>query len=144
MASPAQVIAQLIRDKGLGNAHDHTTWPVSVGFMADSPHNAITVYGTEGRQDGRLMKTGERIEHPGIQVRVRSLKYTDGRAKADAIALMFDTQSSGVTVAIPADGSYFIQNVSRTGSVIELGPNEEDPNRRLDFTVNAVLTLRKL
>src|SRR5678816_1809962 len=84
----ANIIRQLMLETSLGG----TDWPVFVGYLPDLPDNAICVYDTAGRLDGRIMRTGEQIEHAGIQTRVRGLNYLAVQAKALAIADMFDVQ----------------------------------------------------
>ncbi len=140
-AAPADVLRQLLIDLGLG-VEAGNTWPIFVGFLNDEdqniPANALCVYDTSGKLDGRIMQTGEQVEHPGIQIRIRSLEYPVGFEKAKNITLALDAVRH-VLVTVGAD-LYLIQNVSRAGAIIPLGV-ESTEQRRFHFTVNAMLTL---
>lgn len=140
MTSPAAVIRQLLIDLGLGSATSDEEWPVFTSFLPDVSNFAICVYDTPGHPDGRIMATGERIIHPGIQIRVIATIYETGRAKAEAIALALDG-TIRTNVVISSEESYLVHNVSRMGSVLSLGVPEEGDRRRHHFTVNAVMTV---
>ena len=140
-SSAAQVIYQLLLDLGLAEESDGS-WPVFISFLPDLPHVILVVYDTAGTEDGRIMD-GEKIEHPGIQVSVRSPLYLDGWRKARAIADAFDDQLR-TDVVIDSDGTYRIQNISRQGNILPVGVDEEDGQRRHYFTINAVVTFAEL
>ena len=140
MSSPADVIRQLLIDLELGAEVDGS-WPVFVSFLPGAPDNALCVYDTAGRMDGRVMATGEKITHPGVQIVVRGSIYPDSRRKAEDIALAFDAQQ-GATIVMDSVDSYILQNVSRSGDIIPLGVEQEGDRRRHLFTVNVVVTMR--
>ena len=140
MIPTAEIIRQLIIDESLGTAAG--TWPVLVSFLPNTPENAICVYDTAGTMNGRLMVSGLKIEHPGIQIRVRGSSYLLARAKAYAIAEMLDEQRR-VSIALDSEDSYTIHNVSRSGTVVPIGIEEEGDRRRHHFTINAVTTITK-
>ncbi len=114
------------------------SWP---GYTADepsSPDNVVTVYGTTGRDFGRIMIDGERPEHEGFQVRVRAVDHPTGFRKARALAVALDTlvyrqQVSGGTLS---PNVYCVHSISRTSNVIPLG-KETPKSRRKLFTINA-------
>lgn len=135
----AEIIRQLLIDLDLGESSG-SAWTVFVSFLPTSPDQAIAVYDTAALSDGRLMGTGERIEHPGFQIRVRGSNYPDVRNKADEIALALDTQQN--TSVTTSDGTFEILNISRLGGLIHLGIDETD-QRRHHITINAVTTIRK-
>jgi hypothetical protein len=141
MSTPAEVIRQLLLDLSLG--FESGDWSVYVSFLPDRPDSAICVYDTMGRQDGRIMATGEQIEHPGVQVRVRGQNYIETHAKATAIARALDLQMR-TEVVISTEEAYRLDNVSRTSPIIPLGVEEEGDRRRHNFTINAVLTLQEI
>lgn len=145
MATPAQLIRRLIVAQGLaldtGVAGD---WRSFTAFLPDEINNAVVVYDTVGKIDGRLMGSGIQIEKPGIQVMVRGVSYPDAWKKSQDIATMLDLNASGTSVAITGDGIYSIQNVSRTGTILSLGPEEVGTLRRYSFTINAIMTYRKM
>lgn len=143
MRAPSDIIYHLLL--ALGHGTDPTgedTWPIFVGFLPDAPDEALCVYDTAGRQDGRLMSDGTQIIHPGIQIRVRGKIYLDTYDKIRDIALDLDAQADTV-VTIAAGEDYIVQNVSRTGDIIPLGVEEIDGRRTHHFTLNAVITLNE-
>lgn len=145
MKPAADIVRLLLLQLGYGEENQSSNWAVFVGFVPDDPDNAIVVFDTAGMPDGRLMTTGERIEHPGIQIRVRGLEYAVTRNRAEAIALALDAQHNA---EIDLDeesvsASYIVQNITRTGMIMPLGAEESD-RRRFHFTINAILTLRKV
>lgn len=139
--SPAQIIASLVIASGRANLPGQSGgWPLTYNLMPDSPDNFITIYDTDGSGDGRIMRTGEMIRHPGIQLRVRAQTHGIGYTKAIAIATYWDSVASS-TVTI--DGkNYRVQNISRRGDILALG--QEPGKTRVHFTVNAILTLKQL
>lgn len=141
MTPIADIVARLLVQVNISDDLNGA-WPTYVSFFPDVGQGVV-VYETPGEQDGRIMLTGERIERPGIQIRVRSQDYSDASNKAWAIAKKLDEQSNAEVVIDSAE-AYTIQNISRRGTPIDLGPEGEDgSNRRFNFTVNAVVTYRK-
>jgi len=138
MSSPADVIYQLLIDLGLGSSSGE--WPVFVGFLPDSPDEAICVYDTAGMSDGRYLATGYRVEHPGIQIRVRGKDYQTTFEKVQSIAETLDLQSR-IVVVLSSEEAYSVINVSRTGTILPLGIDEATGRRCHHFSLNAVLTL---
>jgi hypothetical protein len=143
MHSPADIIYQLLLDLNLGT--EDGDWKMFVGFLPDlSPtqasDNAIAVYDTAGKFDGRLMYSGHQVEHPGVQIRVVGPVYPDTWEKVNAIALALDGVGK-VSVAVSSEEAYVVANVSRSGSIIPMGMEEEGDRRRHNFTINAMLTL---
>jgi hypothetical protein len=140
MSSPnADILRQIIIDNDLGS--DNGTWPVFTGFLPDDSDAAICVYDTTGTKDGRIMRTGESIIHPGAQVRVRSGIYPDALKRIQEIAETLEA-AFGITVDQPPD-SYYIQNISRTGDLLYMGVELAGDRRRFNFTLNVILTVRK-
>lgn len=147
--APADVIRWLLINLGLGIAPtvaDLTDWQVSAEKERDSPDNTITVYDTDGADDGRSMVDGTIFYHYGFQVRVRGHSHQLGWRKANDIrtALAKNVSFTDVTVndGISA-GNYVVYSVVRIGGVLSLG--WDDPNtRRHLFTVNALVTLRQV
>lgn len=141
--SPAVVIRTLLIAAGVGVdavATPAGQWPVFVSTLpegTDVKDNALCVYDTSGVMDGRIQKTGESIEHPGIQVRIRSGDYAAGFAKAKAAAAALDgIKMSAVTVGAE---SAKVQSVTR-GAVMSLGPEPQN-RRRVSFTINGIVTM---
>ena len=141
MTSPADIIRELC---GIllhtDVAGSPVTWPGYVGFLPDFPAEAAGFYDEKGVDDGRLM-SGTKIEHDGIQIVIRSPVYQDGWNKAMDIALALDIQNN-VSVDVVSDTEYIVVNVSRIGTVLSVGVDAKDGQRRHYFTINAKMTYR--
>ena len=81
--SQADILAKYLHNEDLltQQATDDE-WPTTVGFMPESDEDAIAVFNTTPKLSGRLHKTGLTLEHPGIQIRVRSQDEQVGYGKA--------------------------------------------------------------
>lgn len=144
MSSPAQVIRRLLIQLTLAPDSLTAVWAPFTAFLPDAPDTAMVVYDTAGTQDGRIMRTGEKIEHPGIQIRFRSSNYPAAWEKAKAVADALDALPVGTIVAmVPTSETWRVQNVSRTGAILTAGIEEEGDRKRHNLTINAILTMRK-
>lgn len=142
--SPADILGQLLVLMGVGTEPtDDLSWPVYVANEPDLPDNCITVYDTAGRDDGRMQVSGERAEHHGVQVRIRSTTHPIGYLKAREVAVALDEDVYQEGVTFDSGESYTVHSVSRTGDVLPLGKESPTSERRL-FTVNAVICLKQL
>jgi hypothetical protein len=145
MSSPAQVIKQLLIQLTLVPATKTEPWAAFVGFLPDEYDTALCVYDTAGVKQGRLIRGGETIIKPGIQVRFRSSNYPLAWEKANAVAQAFDALPVFTQVVMPpATETWKIQNISRTGDILTAGIEEEGDRKRFNFTVNALLTMKKI
>lgn len=140
MIPTADIIAKLLVDLGLAAASSGSPWPVFISFFPDTPDTALCVLDTAGRQDGRLMGTGEVIEFPGFQIIVRAQIYPDARDRAGDIAEKIDLEGFKRTVVLPSAKSYYVQNISRSGAVIPLGMDQAAERRRYLFSLNGTIT----
>lgn len=139
MSSPADIIYALLDDLDIPQSGN---WAMFVGFLPDAPDNAICIYDADGRMDGRIMSSGERIIHPGVLIMVRSLDYREGWDKAETIALLLDEQQK-VSVAVESDGTYILDCVSRTSPVVSVGMEQINDRRRNGFTINMTITVTR-
>lgn len=138
MTTPADLLyTMLIGQSVLGD------YPAFVSFLPDQPDKAVCIYDTPGTNDGRLMTTGERIEHPGVQIFVRSLEYLEGHQKAQSLATLLDGLKN-ISIAVSPDETYSLRNVTRSGTINWIGIEIVNDKRRHQFTINAVLTLTRL
>lgn len=142
MKSPAQVIRKMLLDLAVVSAHTASEWATFVSFLPEKPDKAICVYDSQGSQDGRIQKTGERVDHPGIQVMVRGTDYEETYEKANTVATTLDAQKN-VSVAFPDPETYTVHNVSRSSTVLSLGMEEYGSKRLFYFSINAVVTLKQ-
>jgi hypothetical protein len=145
--STAQILVRLaivsnIAQSPVGGA----AWPITYAQMPDNPDNYLTIYDTSPVKDGRLMVSGEVIEHLGVSLRIRGWPHNTGYSKA----LQFQQHWDGVrnaTVNLPAEPnipatSYLVQNITRVGGILPLG--QEPGKTRLIWTLNGLVTLKRL
>lgn len=149
--SPAEIIvADLIHNEIGTDYRNGNRWACYVD-MAPSPEpqikvpkEIITVYNTTGIIDGRYQtdKHGvdrKTVEHPGLQVIVRSVNPIDGYRKCIEVSDRFDAILRN-EVVVSDDKDYVIQAINRTTNVAIIG---EDPMTRLtNHSVNAIITYR--
>ena len=141
--SPAKIMAEYLILISLGSrvptAPDPlSAWPVYSCTFPETPNELISVYDTVGTIDGRI-RGGETIEHPGIQIRVRSETEAAARAKMKAIAAALDDL---YRLSVTLEGTnYRIQSATRT-SILPLG--QDATKRRFGFTINALLTVKEI
>lgn len=141
MRPPASIVRQLLLDLSLGSSAG--AWPIYVSFLPDTPHNAACVYDTSARKDGRLMATGEVIEHPGIMIHVRGLVYPVVYSKADVLVKALDAVRK-VSVVFSEEEVYVVHNISRSGGLLPLGVDTVGSSRRHTFSMNMTLTLSQV
>jgi Bacteriophage minor capsid protein len=138
--SPAQVVAQMLVDLGLGTAGGGgSAWPVHHSSEPDTPDEVVTVYDTAGLDHGRSMIDGDLMGPSGFQVRVRSKNHATGWLKADAIQTTLASLYQR-TVRVEAT-LYKVHAVVRIGDVLSLGKETPTSSRRL-FTVNGSVYLK--
>ncbi len=140
----ANIIKAVFIAKGWGADPDVKplgTWPVNADKEAGQPDNVLTVYATLGSDDGRSMIDGEKLRHPGLQVRVRSLVPKDGKAKAEYLRWALNEDAYNVTVALDS-ATYVLHCFARVGDVLSIGTEDAVSKRNL-FTLNALASLRR-
>ena len=143
--SPAQVIHKLLLDAELiSDPRQKTDWAGFIGSMPDgdnTPDSAIAVYDTAGIKDGRFMRTGETVIHPGINIRVRAVGYPDSRKKAAELFNFLDGVDD-VVVEFDVDSSFKVVSFSHTSDITSLG--EQETRNRHSFTLNGIITIEAL
>lgn len=139
--SPADIARRVLIREGVGVDPPSTPWPIYASAEPDTPDSVITLYDTEGVSHGRAMPTGELFTHYGIQVKVRAARHEDGWLKADEIRNTMAEVVSLETVTI-GSSTYTIQSFNRIGPVLSLGA-DVPPSRRVAFTINARIVVRK-
>ncbi len=141
-ATPAQIIRKVLIGASLAVDSTTAAWSIFTSNLPESPDTAVAVYDTVGTPDGRLM-TGERIEHPGIQIRLRTASYPDGWNRAKDIAAVLDAIHN-FEVTISVTEKWKLQNVSRTAPIIPLGIETEGDRKRHNFSINAIITMSRM
>lgn len=142
--SPADVVAQVMIDLGLASGmgadgRPEGVWPVTVDTELNLPDDTVAVTNTEGILNGRIQITGERPEHFGFQVKVRSSLPTTGWNKANLMAVALDQQMSYNNVTLDSS-TYEVQAVTRMGGVLAVG-RELASTKRFLYTINAVVVI---
>jgi hypothetical protein len=137
MHSPAHIFSQLLID--LGHASESGAWPVFVGFAPDDPDNRICVYDSDGKEDGRYMRSGEKVEHPGVDIDIFGTDQEELWAKANEIKDALDAVRN-VSIEISAE-SYNILNVSRVGNLIDVGMQDKGDRRTHKIEAHVNLTI---
>lgn len=161
--SPATILAAYLVSSGYGYEPGLTStttpdplgngdWPLFIGMSPDGdgiPDNMITVFDFKGTIEHREVSTGDTIEHPAVQIRLRAIDYPTGYTKIAELAALLDGISRNI---VQLDAStYRIESASR-GQIVPLGTDPEagrmirtsGDRRRHQFTLNALLTLSEL
>lgn len=141
LAPPAQILAQALIDLGLAsNPLDQEPWPVYIQTLPPTPDELLSVSDTAGTFGGRYMATGEMVEFPGVQIRVRTppTEYLRGWRKARELREALPRiRRRSVTV----DGfTLTLISVTLTAPVAVMG-QDPDTQRRQNFSLNARVTL---
>lgn len=140
--TPAQIVRKLLIDLGVvSDVADHTMWPCYTGLMPEKPSESVCIYDTDGKKEGRVQIDGESQIKEGFNVRVRSDDLTRSYLKAKEIINAFDSVLRR-TVQL-GDQAYFVQAISRTGSIMYLGTETPTSKRRL-HSANAIVSIRML
>ena len=140
--SPANVLSQLLMDKGAGtDPIDEDAWPIYSNGEPSSPDNVITITDTSGEIQGRVMFTGQELEQYGVQIRIRCNDPEDGFAKANALTVTMDQEIYRDTVTLDSD-TYLVHAVNRKGGVIVLGKDANKTDLNL-YTINVTVTLTR-
>lgn len=111
-------------------------WPLFVNQMPNMPNICAAIYDTDGLLDGREMKPGRTVMHPGFQIRFRVFTFVDASAKGAAVEDKLDAILRSIVVINPK--TYKIQATRRMSPVIPIG--QEEGTTRLIFTLNGTIT----
>lgn len=139
--SPAEVIAKLLVDLGAGSDPESTplsSWPIYVDSEPDGsdiPDEVLTVYDTDGNDDGHGMVDGFAYTHHGLQVRIRARDHSTGAAKALEIRRLLNEAVANDFVVLP-NTLYYVPAV-KASPVRRLG-REIGKSRRHLWTVNGL------
>jgi hypothetical protein len=145
-ATPATILATyIINELALAtDPGDGAAWPMYVSSMPDGSdveNDCGCCYDTTGVKQFRLMN-GIHQEKFGIQLRIRSVAYTDGFAKAESIATSLDAVNRASVVY--EGETYTLVSVNRQGPVTPLGVEREGTERRDLFTVNFLVKMLRV
>ena len=144
MPSPAEILKTFLIDEMSPVVTDPTlnqAWPIYISEMPDQPDECVTVYDTPGTTDGMIHRTGAEVVHPGLQFKIRSVKYTDGWAKAYALVKALTITDPNFVMI--GGNAYTILCLKMTSSILPIG-YEQGTKRRELFTVNYLVTINEL
>ncbi len=119
-----------------------SAWPIGLGQSSDKPDNAIVIFNTTGKNEGRRQDDGQMQERYGVQILIRSGSEATGYSKANEIAALLDGSTNNVFNIAIDSSNYTVYGVDRTGTINTLGKNEPLSNRN-HFTINATIALRQ-
>lgn len=152
--SPARVLQQFLTDYGLGTdpelgttGDEYGEWPIFRGREPDRPDDLIKVSDTTPKSDGDSMVDGERQEHEGIQVFVRSYDYDIGWRKINDVCQVLNAVArDAVSVELPtelgtAGANYQIAACTKSSGPAPTGPDTPQ-GKRLTFTANYLVSIR--
>lgn len=143
--SPAEILAKYLQD--ILTVDDPTRsnqWPIYISHMPDgddAPGDCVAIYDTTGFLDGRYMETGQVVEHPGVQIKVRATDYGTGWAKAKEIAT--DFRQIRKTEVVLEGITYKVHSITSRTPILVLGV-EGGTNRRELFSINFTTTLEEI
>lgn len=146
---PANVLRWLLIDLDLGTDPDDESdpldrvWPVHDEDEPDLPDNCITVYHTEGQNDGQDPHSGSVWQHIGWQFRIRAKTREAGRRKAYDIlnavcGLYWHTITVTETIGTLSE-DYRIETVTPSGIPLYIG--QEQTSKRHLHTINGFATI---
>jgi hypothetical protein len=146
--SPADILRQLMVDLSLGTTpSDDDSWPIYCSVQPDTPDNLITTYDTTGVHQGRVMTDGEVQERHGVQILIRSSRFTTGWTKSRAISVALDAAyDASVVMGVE---SYTVHAISRSSGPIALGKEvpvdggNTPSSKREVFSLNCTVSVRE-
>lgn len=149
--SPQALTAYFLLDAGLvylsaDAAKGAGRFAAFVDIFPDAPDSLVSVSSNGvDNDDGRVMDSGERIVHPGVQIRVRAKDPTVAYAKAEEIWLALNAVVRETLLASEINGltgDYRIDNFSTKSRprFVGVGKDDQRPSYVFDLTV----TYRKL
>ena len=139
VASPAMLLRASLITAGIIGTAGHA-YPSYTGSLPAGIDDAVVLYDTASLQDGRLA-TGASINHPGVQIKVRTQSYTAGVNLCGSLQDHIDQIANEV---IQWDAlTYTIRAASRQGDFLSLGLQPDNPGDQVywQFTLNIVMTV---
>ena len=132
--SPAHILRQLALDLGVATAEE-----CYAGYLPERSGTTFAMFDVPGLMDGRLHESGETIQHPGVQIRVRADRARTAWQRLEAMLEAFDavTRRPVTTDA----GTWIVLAVTRRSGTFALGPDPEDPRGRHHYTATVTLSL---
>jgi hypothetical protein len=145
MITIAKAIRQILIEEHFVSSDSAANWFCTISYLPDGKgvrDNIVTITDTEGSKDGRIMRTGEVIIHPGFQIRVRCTDYDLGYSKILAISSFLDSLVNHiVSISIDSEVEILtIVSVSKQSGIMPMGL--ESAGRRYHFSLNYIGTIK--
>ena len=148
--SPGNILRYLCVQNGLCSLPEtQTAWPAYADFIPDEGANAILFTNTTARKDGRYMRTGETIIHPGVQILFRGRTQDEAYNKGKEISIFLDSVKRQ-QVLITTE-TYRIDGVHKQGDLVPLSMEEhykalerqikENKRNRFIYVLNVIMTV---
>jgi len=139
--SPAQIISQLLKDKGfVTDPSQNQDWPIFVSTMPDgvgTPDKAVAIYDVTGIKETSIQRTGETLVHHGINIRARDIDYNSVWKKTKDL---FDYLSGVKYIETVVGGiSYMVIAFTHSSGIGFLG--EVESRQRVSFVLNGTTTI---
>jgi len=128
MSKPIDDIAQYLQDNSIGTLATN----IFKAYFPDKPDACIAILDTGGFEPDVYLPTGD----PTFQIYVRSVDYTTGKAKVDAIVALLHRKTNSQLVS---DGVYFYY-IKLMGEPVHVG---RDSNERDEFSINIQTHIRR-
>ncbi len=142
--SPCDVVQQLLIDLSAGTDPDADPlgdWPVYSDEEPDGdgiPDEVVTVYDTDGIDDGHGHVDGYAYTHHGLLVRVRAADFDRGKAKAYEVRRLLN--ESVVDADVTVEDSLYVVHAVKASPVRRMG-RELGKSRRHLWTVNGTAAI---
>ena len=143
---PGKILQYWLIQAGIGQ-HPTTTptgaWKVYSPFMPDSADQAIAVANTSPVLDGTILKTGESIQHPGIQVKIRCRgdDHDFGYAKGLAVEKALTETLKRATVVVGAK-TFLLSKFTLSAGLTFVGLEEQ--GKRPWWVINGTITVSEV
>jgi len=122
MNSASEDLKDILVAGGIGAFGGTSRWAISIQAEADEPNDVVTLYDVSGLSPAQLKNVSlDPVRYPYVQIRVRSVSYTDGVAKMEAIVGILNQK-----IKFTQGGTYYL-GVFLVGEPLGLDP---DINRR--------------
>ena len=136
--SPADIVRRALIARGDASDPPAVTWPLYANREPTYPDNCLTLYDTQGFDNGRIMVSGERMERRGLQLRIRSETAKVGYIKASALRNAF---SAIYDASVTIEGTnYRVHAVSVSNNILYLGRDWN--SARFLHTLNVLAILK--
>lgn len=139
--TPAEILRQLFIDLGQVTHPDSDgEWPCYFSYQPKDPDDQVSVFDTEGQNDGRTQPDGETQEHYAVMVKVQGISRGHARQRIGQLARACDLSINQETVYLK--GSYYlVEAVNRMSSILDLGIDAPNSRRR-SFSFNVLASIR--